>query len=61
MRDILINSTVAATAVGASLVASVASGDSEWFLRSGSIVTVAGLLLMVKHNVLCEGMSLERG
>lgn len=63
MRNVLINTWaitgVTAVAVSASLYASVVSGDPGWFARAGSVVTVLGLLLLIKHSVLCAGMDLE--
>ncbi|WP_070988866.1 hypothetical protein [Halofilum ochraceum] len=63
MREILINTwAVGGIAIGitaGSLTLSTATGDPQWFARSGSIMTVFGLLLLVKHSVLCAGADLE--
>lgn len=63
MREILINTWAVAGVVGGitagSLVFSMMTGEPQWFARSGSIMTVSGLLLLVKHSVLCAGTDLE--
>lgn len=63
MREILINTWVVGGIAGGmtagSLVLSTVTGDPQWFARSGSILTVFGLLLLVKHSVLCAGTDLE--
>lgn len=63
MREILINTwvigAVAGGITGGSLALSTMTGDPQWFARSGSIMTVSGLLLLVKHSVLCAGTDLE--
>lgn len=62
MRDLMINTwiiiAIATGAVGISLLVSLASGDTQWFSRAGSVATVLGLLLLIKHNVLCSGTDL---
>ena len=63
MREILINTWVVGGIAGGitagSLALSTMTGDPHWFARSGSIMTVSGLLLLVKHSVLCAGTDLE--
>lgn len=63
MREILINTwVIGGVAVGAtagSMALSTVTGDAHWFARSGSIMTVSGLLLLVKHSVLCAGTDLD--
>ncbi len=63
MRNILINTWavtgIAGSVVAVSAIASVTTGNTEWFGRAGSIATVLGLLLLVKHSVLCAGYDLE--
>lgn len=63
MREILINTWlvggIAGGVAATSLAVSMVGGDPQWFARSGSIVAVFGLLLLVKHGVLCAGKDLE--
>lgn len=63
MREVLINTWViggvASGAAAGSLVLSLVTGEPHWFARSGSVVTVFGLLLLIKHSVLCAGTDIE--
>jgi len=63
VRNILINTwgvaIVAVGTLGVSLVTSLATGNPDWVSRAGSIMTLSGLLLLVKHSVLCAGTDLE--
>lgn len=63
MREILINTWVvggiAMATLATTATVAVTAGDPEWFARGGSITTVLGLLLLVKHQVLCAGADLE--
>lgn len=44
---------VALSVLGVSVVVAIAARDPEWFARAGSLVTIIGLTLMVKRNLLC--------
>lgn len=35
-----------------SFIYATSSGDSQWFSRGGSVATILGLLLTIKHSVL---------
>ena len=56
MRNVLLNSwvlvAIATIVCVASLVYSLASHDPQWFGRAGSVVTIVGLLLTIKHGIL---------
>lgn len=56
MRDALLNTwvltAVAVAVLALSVIASATSGHWHWFGRAGSVTTVVGLLLMVKHAIL---------
>ena len=63
MRNVLINTWVAGTiAVGTVSVSAgltLATGETHWFARAGAILTIVGMLLLIKHSVLCAGMDLH--
>lgn len=63
MREIFLNTwllvTLAAAALAASLVGSALTEESHWFARSGAVVTVLGLLLTIKHNVLSSSRDIN--
>ena len=56
MREQVLNTWIlaglAVMALLGSLVLSLSSRDPQWFGRAGSIATVCGLLLTVKHSIL---------
>lgn len=58
MRNVLLNTWgllgVALAAVGLSVILANVCCDATWLGRSGSVVTVAGLLLTIKHTVLAK-------
>lgn len=63
MRNILINTwgigVVALGTLGVSAAVAVATSDPAWIARAGSVMTLAGLLLLIKHSVLCASTDLE--
>lgn len=63
MRNILLNTFFVVVLVLTSSVISfwysLETGDFVWFSRAGSIVTVFGILLTVKHNILSNSRDLE--
>ncbi len=61
MRNVLINSWAVIGIVSAVVTVSITTSDPEWFGRAGSIATVFGLLLLIKHSVLCEDKINEPG
>jgi hypothetical protein len=63
MRNILLNTWVVIgimiSVLALSLWRAVQTSDALWISRAGSIVTVLGILLTVKHNIFSESRDIE--
>lgn len=59
MMDTRVIMAGAVMVLGISAMMSFVLGEAEWFGRAGSIVTVLGLILMVKQNLLCAATDID--
>lgn len=63
MRNILLNSWILllliVSTVAVSLYYSISTNDFTWFGRSGSLATIFGLLLTLKHHILSTSRDIE--
>ena len=63
MRNIILNTwlllIIILVAGFGSLCYSISSNDFSWFSRSGSVITIFGLLLTMKHHILSSSRDID--